>query len=77
MAAFSLVLRGFAREAKGADPTCDLSLTVALGSGGLRITSTLGPAMSPREDDLEIGDVDPVEPLVGTLEQLAEEELAS
>jgi hypothetical protein len=33
--------------------------------------------MSPREDDLEIGDVDPVEPLVGALEQLAEGELAS
>jgi uncharacterized protein YbcI len=44
MAAFSLVLRvGFAREAKGDDPTCDLCRSL---SGGLRIASTLSPVVS-------------------------------
>jgi uncharacterized protein YbcI len=50
MAAFSLVLRsGLAREAKGDDPTSDLSHTLALRSGGIRVMSKFGSAVSPEQ----------------------------
>jgi uncharacterized protein YbcI len=52
MAAFSLVLRvGFAREAKGEDPTCDLVHTSARWTtiSGLRIARPLSPVVSPTD----------------------------
>ena len=47
IAAFSLVLRiGFAREAKGENPTSDLPSRLALKSSALRVASTPRPFMT-------------------------------